>query len=131
MVTDRKIIDSPWLHTSQTYWFCWLFHLVTHCAIQLCLVSRRIYRGAVNLVLFRRCPSRIFWKCTIWNMNFQYKNDWYTLKLLTKPIFCILTLKIFTAPLILLCRWGHQRLSCIILYFTWILCISQWLWSAS
>ena len=49
--------------------------------------SRRIYRGAVNLFLFRHCPSKIFWKCTIWNINIQYKNDWYTLQKLTKPVF--------------------------------------------
>ena len=49
--------------------------------------SRRIYRGAVNLILFRHCPSKSFWKCTIWNINIQYKNDWYTLQNLTKPVF--------------------------------------------
>ena len=48
---------------------------------------RRIYRGAVNLILFRHCPSKSFWKCTIWNINIQYKNDWYTLQMLTKPFF--------------------------------------------
>ena len=32
---------------------------------------RRMYRGAVNLFLFRHCPSKIFWKCTIWNINIQ------------------------------------------------------------
>ena len=42
--------------------------------------SRRIHRGAVNLFLFRHCPSKIFWKCTIWNINIQYKNDKYTLQ---------------------------------------------------
>ena len=26
-------------------------------------------RGAVNLYLFRHCPFKIFWKCTIWNKN--------------------------------------------------------------
>ena len=49
--------------------------------------ARRIYRGAVNLFLFRQCPSKIFWKFTIWNINIQYKNDWYTLQKLTKPVF--------------------------------------------
>ena len=44
--------------------------------------SRRIYRGAVNLILFRHCPSKIFW-----NVNIKYKNDWYTLPKLTKPVF--------------------------------------------
>ena len=50
---------------------------------------RRIYRGAVNLILFRHCPSKIFWKCTIWNINIQYKNGWYTLQKLTKPVFAL------------------------------------------
>ena len=26
--------------------------------------SRRMYRGAVNLILFRQSPSKIFWKCS-------------------------------------------------------------------
>ena len=51
------------------------------------LRSRRIYRGAVNQFLFRHSPSKIFWKCTIWNINIQYENGWYTLQKLTKPVF--------------------------------------------
>ena len=51
--------------------------------------TRRIYRGAVNLILFRHCPSKIFWKCIIWNINIQYKNGWYTLQKLTKPVFAL------------------------------------------
>ena len=50
-------------------------------------ISRRIYSGAVNLFLFRHCPSKIYWECTIWNINIQYENDWYTLQKLTKPVF--------------------------------------------
>ena len=57
----------------------------------LCLIrswnTRRIYRGVVNLFLFRHWPSNIFWKCTIWNINIQYKNGWYTLQKWTKPVF--------------------------------------------
>ena len=49
--------------------------------------TRRIYRRDVNLILFRHCPSKIFWNCTIWNINIQYKNDWYTLKKITKLVF--------------------------------------------
>ena len=43
-----------------------------------------MYRGAVNLFYL---DTRIFWKCTIWNINIQYKNDWYTLQKWTKQIF--------------------------------------------
>ena len=42
--------------------------------------TRRIYRGAVNLILFRHCQSKIFWNCTIWNINIHYKNGWNTLQ---------------------------------------------------
>ena len=51
------------------------------------IISRKIHRGAVSFILFRHCPSKIFWKCTIWNINVQYKNGWYTLQKLTKPVF--------------------------------------------
>ena len=46
-----------------------------------------MYRGAVNQFLFRHCPSEIFWKWIICNINIQYKNDWNTLQKLTKPVF--------------------------------------------
>ena len=52
-------------------------------------LSRRIYRGAVNLFLFRHYPSKIYWKWSIWNINIQYENVWYTLKKLTKPVFAL------------------------------------------
>ena len=42
------------------------------------LISRRIYRGNVNLILLRHCPSNFFWKWTIWNINSQYRKYWYT-----------------------------------------------------
>ena len=51
------------------------------------IITRKIYKGAVNLILFRHNPSKIFWKCTFWNVNIQYKNEWYTLQKLTKPVF--------------------------------------------
>ena len=50
-------------------------------------LSRRIYRGAVNLLLFRHCPYKIFWKYFIWKLNIRYKNDWNTIQKLTKPVF--------------------------------------------
>ena len=36
------------------------FYYLPHCYNS----SRRIYRGAVNLILFRQSPSKIFWKCS-------------------------------------------------------------------
>ena len=63
------------------------FLLSQQLKVRVVIWSRRIYRGAVNLFLFRHCPSKIFWKCTIWNINIQYKNDWYTLQKWTKPVF--------------------------------------------
>ena len=57
---------------------------------------RRIYRGAVNLILFRHCPSKIFCKCSIWNVNIQYKNDWYTLQKLTNFLLNLDLVKIQT-----------------------------------
>ena len=62
-------------------------HNILKSDLWLTLHPRRIYRGAVNLILFRHCPSKIFCKCSIWNVNIQYKNDWYTLQKLTKPVF--------------------------------------------
>ena len=50
-------------------------------------ITRRIYRGAVNLIRFRHYPFKNFWKYTIWKIYIQYKNDWYTLQKLTKPVF--------------------------------------------
>ena len=50
------------------------------------MTTRRVYRGAVKLILFRHCPSKIFWKWNIWYMNIQYKNDWYRLQTLRNPV---------------------------------------------
>ena len=47
---------------------------------------RRIYRGAVNPFLFRHCPSKLFWKCAIWNINIHF-GPWQTLSVL-RPSFC-------------------------------------------
>ena len=64
--------------------------------------QRRIYRGSVNLILFWHYPSNIFWNCTIWNINFQYKNDWYTLQKLKNQYLHLCTMKILKSPLYIL-----------------------------
>ena len=68
-------------HLQETKWLTPVFMCFLHWP------SRRIYRGVDNLYLFRHCPSKIFWNCTIWNINIQYKKDWYTLQKWTKPVF--------------------------------------------
>ena len=74
------ILHVSWKGMSQQW-------LIFYSRSMLRVCPRRIYRGAVNLFLFRHCPSKIFWKCIIWNINIQYKNGWYTLQKWTKPVF--------------------------------------------
>ena len=46
-----------------------------------------------DLVKTLPLPFKTFWTGNIWNINFQFKNDWYTLKKLTKPVFAFRHLK--------------------------------------
>ena len=80
---------------------------------------RRICRGAVNLVLFRHCPSKIFWKCPIWNLNIQYKNGWYTLQNLTKPVFAfrhwenLVSSSLYPSWLHVICQMRNDPNNCV------------------